>query len=135
MKIIGTWKVKSLLTYVPEIGMKSISVEEAIASPDEEINQMAAMALKFTEDGKMIMGSKLPPEILEEAKAQGAPVTDDGMMIAQQTEWKEENGEFFYLSGNEGTVNGEEISPWEKLALDSDGCLFMMGGILVFEKA
>jgi len=135
MKIIGTWKVKSLLTYVPEIGMKSISAEEAIASPDEEMNQMAAMALKFTEDGKMIMGSKLPPEILEEAKAQGAPVTDDGLMIAQETEWKEENGEFFYLSGNEGTVNGEEISPWEKLALDGDGCLFMMGGMIVFEKA
>ena len=135
MKIIGTWKVKSLMTYVPEIGMKSISAEEAIASPDEEMNQMAAMALKFTEDGKMIMGSKLPPEILEEAKAQGAPVTDDGMMIAQETEWKEENGEFFYLSGNEGTVDGEEISPWEKLALDSDGSLYMMGGILVFEKA
>lgn len=135
MKIIGTWKVKSLMTYVPEIGMKSISAEEAIASPDEEMNQMAAMALKFTEDGKMIMGSKLPPEILEEAKAQGAPVTDDGMMIAQETEWKEENGEFFYLSGNEGTVDGEEISPWEKLALDSDGSLYMMGGMLVFEKA
>ena len=56
MKIIGTWKVKSLLTYVPEIGMKSISAEEAIASPDEEMNQMAAMALKFTEDGKMRYG-------------------------------------------------------------------------------
>lgn len=134
MSIIGTWKVKNLMTYVPDEGMKSITVEEAKAIDDEDIQQMAAMMIKITEDSQMVMGMKLPPEMLEEAKAQGAPVTEDGMIIAQQHEWKEENGTYFYLSGNSGTIGDEEISPWEELAVGEDGTLTMMGGMLIFEK-
>ena len=134
MSIIGIWKVKSLITYVPDEGMKSVSVEEAMAIDDQDIQQMAAMMIKITEDGQMVMGINVPPEMVEEAKAQGAPVTEDGMIIAQQHEWKEENGAYFYLSGNSGTVGDEEISPWEEIAVGEDGTLSMMGGMLIFEK-
>ena len=134
MSIIGTWKVTRLFAFDPEEGMKAISVEQALENPDEEIQQMAAAVLKITEDGQLTMGMQLPPEAIEDAKAQGAPVTEDGMIVAEQHEWKEENGEYFYHTGNEGTVGDEEISPWEKLEIDADGILSMMGGMLGFEK-
>ena len=134
MSIIGTWKVKRLFTFDPEEGMKAISVEEAKKVDDEEIQKMTSMILKISAEGQLIMGMQLPAELLEEAKAQGAPVTEDGMMIAEQHEWKEENGEFFYHTGIEGTVGDEEVSPWEKLNIDADGLLEMMGGMLAFEK-
>jgi len=56
------------------------------------------------------------------------------MVIAQTQEWKEENGEYSFLSSSEGTIHGEAMSPWEKLDLNEEGLLSLMGGMILFEK-
>ena len=87
---------------------------------------------EITEDGQLTMGMQLPPEAIEDAKAQGAPVTEDGMIVAEQHEWKEENGELFYNTGDECEIDGEAVDPWIKIEFDEDGLLVLT--MMAFEK-
>lgn len=61
-------------------------------------------------------------------------VTPDGMAIIEEHPWKKEGETYFYHTGMEGDVGGEEIDPYEALEPDEEGCLPMMGGMLIIEK-
>ena len=137
MSIIGTWKVKKVGVFSMEEGMVMKSVEDLAkmepAEDYEDALQMAQAILKVT-DGTMRMCVAVPPEVIEEAKAAGEemPINDDGTMTMDEYAWKEEAGQFFYATGDEGEINGEAIDPWTPVEFDADGLLVL--GIMAFGK-
>lgn len=128
MSIVGTWKVKKIML-VDENGPRLISLSEFEALPekDGEMEKMASSILRITENGVIQMLIPIPAEVIEEAKKEGAPLTDDGFIIADTFEWYERDGKFFCSNESMGT----DPMP---LNLDADGGLEFMGGLLIFEK-
>lgn len=128
MSIAGKWKVKKIMSFDGE-EPRLITMEEFEAFPekDEEMAQMASSVLDITENGKLTMLIPIPKEAMEEAKAEGAEVTDDGFVVADRMEWLKRDDEYFCLSEGMGT----DPMP---LVLHEDGCLEFMGGLLIFEK-
>ena len=138
MDIIGTWKIKKVGFFNPESGFEMKTIDEIMTMEEtEEVIQAKEMSqtfLKVTEDGKMRISTIVPPEAIEEAKANGeeVPLNDDGTVTIQEMPWKEENGELFYFAGGECEIDGESIDPWVKIELDKDGLLVMT--MMAFEK-
>ncbi len=128
MSIIGKWKVKKIMSFDEE-GPKLITMEEfeAIPEKDEEMAQMASSVLDITEDGKLTMMLPIPKEAIEEARAEGAEVTDDGFVIADRFEWKQDGEALSCHNESMGT----DPMP---LKLDEEGCLEFMAGLLIYEK-
>lgn len=128
MSIVGNWKVKKIMSF-DENGPKLITMDEfeALQEKDEEMTQMASSVLDVTEDGKLTMMISIPKEAIEEAKAEGAEVTDDGFVIADRFEWLKKDNEYFCLNESMGT----DPMP---LSIDEEGGLSFMGGLLIYEK-
>lgn len=128
MSIAGKWKVQKIMSFGEE-GPQLITMAEfeAIPEKDEEMAQMASSILDITEDGKITMMIPIPAEAIEEARAEGAEVTDDGFVIADRFEWLNRDGEYFCLNESMGT----DPMP---LKIDGDGGLEFMGGLLIYEK-
>lgn len=132
----GKWVVKEVGVFSLEDGIKMTPVEEILASDDpamEEYKQMACAALVLSEDGSANTYISLPEEMMAEAKAQGAPVTEHGILV-ETKELKVENGEFFINTGDTGEIAGEAVDPFVKLELDNDGC-FTFAGMFRYTKA
>lgn len=128
MSIAGKWKVKKIMSFAEEEPKLITMAEfEAIPEKDEEMAQMASSVLDITEDGKLAMMIPIPAEAIEEAKAEGAEVTDDGFVIADRFEWLKKDNEYFCLNESMGT----DPMP---LKLDEEGGLEFMGGLLIYEK-
>ena len=138
MSIIGTWKISKIMVFGADFKFTPKTVDEIMALEDteenEEYKKMTSTVARFTEDNVMILAMKIPAEMIEEAKAEGAPLTDDGLVIIQQKPWKEENGEYFYDTGDTVEINGVPQSSFAKLAFDENGCLMLNDGMMVFEK-
>lgn len=132
----GKWKIKALATFVPEEGLKKISLDEVNALPDgpekEELLSIAKAVLDISET-KMSTLMAIPADQLEAAKASGAPVTDDGYIVMEECEVKVENGVFFYKNSTQGSIMGEEIDPWQKIELNADGD-FELNPMMTFTK-
>ena len=128
MSIAGTWKVKKIMSFDEE-GPKLITMEEfeVIPDKDEEMAQMASSILDITEDGTLTMMIPIPKEAVEEARAEGAEVTDDGYVIADKFEWLKRDDKYFCHNESMGT----DPMP---LKFDDDGGLEFMGGLLIYEK-
>ena len=96
MTLLGKWKMKYLATFDPEAcEMKRLTVDEVLAMPDgeekEELMEMAHAVMEITETSLKIL-IPIPADQVEEAKAAGAPVTEDGFVITQQSAVKVEDG-------------------------------------------
>ena len=128
MSIAGKCKVIKIMSFDGE-EPRLITMEEFEAFPekDEEMAQMASSVLDITENGKLTMLIPIPKEAMEEAKAEGAEVTDDGFVVADRMEGLKRDYQYFCLSEGMGT----DPMP---LVLHEDGCLEFMGGLLIFEK-
>ena len=132
----GKWIVKEIGVFDIEEGLKMTPAAEILASDDpmmDEYKQMACAVLVLSEDGTANTYVNLPEEILEQAKAEGASVTEYGILV-ESKELKVENGEFFINTGDSGEVCGEAIDPFVKLELDADGC-FTFAGMFRYTKA
>lgn len=132
----GKWVVKEFAVYDPENGFVMKSVEEILASDDpmlEDYKQMANSLLILSEDGTANTYVAIPDEMIEEAKAEGATVTEYGVLV-ESKELKVENGEFYFNTGDSGEVLGEAVDPFVKLELDGEGCL-MLNPMVKYKKA
>ena len=138
MNIIGRWNVAKVAMFDENFTLKFVTAAELDAMTDrpevEEYKQMFSAKVEFTADGKVLTIVPVPADQIEEAKAEGATLTDDGYVIMDQRDWKEENGRFFYNTGNSGTVMGEEIDPYVPLDVDADGNLPFSGGMMLLQK-
>lgn len=128
MSIVGKWNVKKIMSFAEEEPKLITMAEfEEIPEKDEEMAQMASSILDITEDGKITMMIPIPKEAIQEAREEGAEVTDDGLVIADRFEWLKKGDEYFCLNESMGT----DPMP---LKMDPEGGLEFMGGLLIYEK-
>lgn len=136
MSLTGKWKIKSLATFDPEVGFKKLTVDEILAMPEgedkEEFMKMVNVMVNIT-DTKLSMLAPIPADQLEEAKAAGVVVTDDGFGVMEEYDLKVENGAYYYKTSVTGEVMGEEIDPWQKIELNADGD-FELNPMMTFTK-
>ena len=132
MELIGKWKIKKVFCITPN-GMELLKPDELPQGEDyDEYRLMSRSIFDFRPNGVAYM--LLTPEDFARRDTDEEMMLLDGMAIVEEHPWKEENGEYFYHTGEEGDINGEPIDPYEKLTPDEDGCLSMTGGLLLIEK-
>lgn len=126
MNLIGTWKVKKVMTFT-EDGPVHITYQEFLDSgaEDGDVAQMFATLLEIGEDGAMNLYMQLPEEVIAEAKAEGAPVDENGRLLAEAYQWTQNGDVISY------TVDDCEVI----LELDEEGLLKFQQGFLLMEKA
>ena len=132
MELMGKWKIKKVLC-MTENGMELMAAEDIPETEDYDNYRIMSQAIyDFRPDGIAYM--LLTPEQFAQMDTGEELTLLDGMAIVEQHPWKEENGEFYYHTGEEGEIDGEPIDPYEKLVLDDDGCLPIIGGMAILEK-
>lgn len=135
MDIRGIWKIKELRMPTPE-GEKVFTPDNI---PDKEkfydIAQMMRCITEFAEDGVLNTLLFVPEEMREQAKAQGAVVRDDGYAVVESTQWKEENGKFYYDTKTEGEVLGEKVDPFAEIPVTPEGYLMYGYETILLERA
>jgi hypothetical protein len=125
MEFIGKWRVKKSI-YPTEDGMKHLTKEELIAAgvDDEDALQMFDAIIEIKENGAIDTLIQVPEEMLEEAKAQGADVDENGCVKVESTTWSEKDGRYYYF------VGGEDAP----LELNEDGLLPFAMGMMLLER-
>lgn len=138
MNIVGKYKVKKLGLFDVESGWKMVSVDELMGMEETEdviqAKEMAETTMVISEDGTISIRLVPSPETIAESEAEGEeiPLNEDGTISLQDFEWKEENGELFYNTGDECEIDGETVDPWIKMEFDEDGLLVLT--MMAFEK-
>ena len=124
MELIGKWKVKKTM-YPTQDGIKHLTKEELIdlGVYDEDDFKMFDSVVEFKSDGTVATMIQIPAEQLEEAKAEGAPVDENGFICIETSEWKED-GKAYYKLGNDFVT----------LSFNEEGLLAFAGGMMLLEK-
>lgn len=123
MKFLGKWIVKKTM-FPTEDGIKHLTKDELIALGIEEDLEMFDSIILVKEDGIVETLVQIPANQVEAAKAEGAPVDENGCICVGSAAWKEEGGEVLYEE------NGEFV-PFE---LTDDGYLKFASGMMLLEK-
>lgn len=132
MELIGKWKIKKILC-ITENGMDMIAPEELPETEDyDDYRIMCRAIFDFNADGMVYQ--LLTPEDFALRDTGEELRLHDGMAVAEEHPWKKEGDTYFCHTGVEGDIGGEEIDPYEALELDEDGCLPMMGGMMLLER-
>lgn len=137
MDIIGKWKVKELgLMQLGDMSMKMFTPAEIENLEDnEDYLQFVSSIYNFSNDGKLDILLEVPKELLEKAKKEGLEVKDN-VVIIESTDWKEENGEYFYNTHIERETLGEKVSPYNKINVDGDFLIMdMLFCKIILERA
>ena len=130
MELTGKWVVATMLAFTDD-GMKQTPVEE-IDTSDSDMAQMASSFLIIS-DEKIETCIQLPAEVIEEARADGAPVSDDGVLVGETYPIKIENGTVYYNDGSSGMIMDNVIDGWNELKLNEAGFIDM--GMACYKKA
>jgi len=135
--VLGLWKMKKVISFDEDFNMKYITMEEMLEKDDDKDAKIIAISVwDFTPDGNIVM--KIPIDkteyTVEQLEAEGMKVIDGYIISDDGKHWKEENGEVYADTGMKGEVLGEKVDGWEKLELDEEGLLPMMGKMYLCEK-
>lgn len=140
MNLVGIWKVKEMLSF-DKNGGKWLSVQECMDNEKmgDEIKSFLSARFVFEPDGlfKTVMAipEGVPQEEIDRAAAAGEVRLFDGRsMIVEEHPWKEENGKYYYDSGIQGEVLGEQVSPWMEIQETEDGIEWMTYRLVKAEK-
>ncbi len=148
--LIGVWEVAKARSVVGD-RFDFFTAEEVAAELDRmrssgeldsdpaEMMSGFSSRTEFTGDGKVLTWMKapegVPQEAIDEALASGEiKAFRDGFFCLEEKPWKEENGEFFYDTGEHREMFGEMQSSWDKLELNADGLLKFGSGMLLLRK-
>lgn len=142
MNIIGKWKPVKLNVAVSrgdeEYRTKELTKDEFLAHYEtlteeeqddiSDYKNMYEMIFDFAENGDINMMMYVAPELVEQVKSEGLEIDEDGYTVIEQSKWKEQNGEFFYDSGVEGGMYGDDgevvqCDPFVKFEEREDGTL------------
>lgn len=131
MKLEGIWKISEAPCFGDE-GIYWRPVEEMLNDDtvNEEMKGLLFGKYHFSAGGilsiLMPLPAGAPPEEVERAVAAGQiQMFDSQTMIVEQHPWKEENGKFYYDSGIQGEVLGEEVSSWMEIEQTENGLELM----------
>ena len=135
--VLGLWKMKKVISFDEDFNMKYITMDEMLEKDDDKDAKIIAISVwDFTPDGNIVM--KIPIDkteyTVEQLEAEGMKVIDGYIITSDGKHWKEENGEVYADTGMKGEVLGEKVDGWEKLELDEEGLLPMMGKMYLCEK-
>jgi len=123
MDFIGTWKVKKSMVFTDD-GMKHLTKEEMIANDIEVESDMFSAVVVFKEDGTYETMVQIPEDQIEAAKAEGAPVDENGCICVGASTWYEKNGAYYFEQG------GEECP----IEITEEGLLKFSMGMTLLEK-
>lgn len=135
-EVLGQWRMKYMISFDEDLNAKHALLEDLAAEKDDkELKIMSITIMEFTPDGNIDM--KIPIEktgyTVEQVEADGMKVKD-GYVMMDSNHWKEKDGEVYADTGLEGEVLGEKVDGWEKLSLNEDGLLPVLGGMYLCEK-
>ena len=135
-EVLGQWRMKYMISFDEDLNAKHALLEDLAADKDDkELKIMSITIMEFTPDGNIDM--KIPIEktgyTVEQVEADGMKVKD-GYVMMDSNYWKEKDGEVYADTGLEGEVLGEKVDGWEKLSLNEDGLLPVLGGMYLCEK-
>lgn len=112
----------------------SIDIKKRVDAGDldpedaEDYLQMFRIVYEITEDHRVIGWMKLPEGVSDEeiksaVEAGEIGEVKDGYFLIEEKPWKEEDGRFFFDSGEHREVFGEIQSSWDELKFGDDGLL------------
>ena len=125
MEFLGKWRVKKTMFPTDE-GVAFMTKDEILATGqvDPDDLEMFNGIMEVREDGTFVTLIQVPADQIEAAKAEGAPVDENGFICVDQTTWKEENGAYFY------EMSGETVP----FTLTEDGLLEYAMGMMLLER-
>lgn len=140
--LVGLYRIVTMMSAVNGDFAMHTREEVEAGTPEEEREealQAFASQVEFTEDGRVMEWLPLPPGVPEEAVKEALAAGQikgcrDGLICMGEREWKEENGECLYNTGEHRELFGELLSPWDKLELDEDGLLPFGSGMMKLKK-
>ena len=128
MDIKGFWKVKEIQTFGDD-GLCWKTSQQIIDDPeiDDDAKSLITSRYVFDDDGFFRILSKMPEgatqEQIDSAVAAGKIEVKDGMLVTAKKQWKEENGQLYMNSWIKGELMGQEMPPWEPIAVDGDAII------------
>ena len=132
MKLEGIWKVKEMLAFGDE-GAFWRPVQDCMEDEglNDETRAMLFWEFSFDADGILRVLAPIPETVPQEeidraAAAGEVELCGSRTMVVERHLWKEENGKYYYDSGIQGEVMGEEFSPWMEIKETEDGIEWMI---------
>lgn len=133
MNVIGKWKISESMSYDDNGKQVWRTVEEIAADPETDPFdlEMFNSIFIFSEDGFVrtivALPEDTPQEEIDAAVETGEiELYEPGFIAMEKTPWKEENGKFFFDSGVEGEVLGEETDPWTEIIPTENGIQYLL---------
>ena len=110
MDFIGTWITKKVMAFTDE-GVTHLTKEEMETKGllDEDSAQLFSSGIDVNADGTIVQFVVLPADVVEQAKAEGAPVDDKGRVVVGEMTWEDtENGPVYCIDEQEMPLELEE---------------------------
>ncbi len=124
MSIIGKWKPVKIKDFSSEGEYVTPDVLKEKGLFDSDMEQMMSSVIEIKDDGIIEQYIVVPTDMIDEARAEGAPVDEQGRIKAAEATWKEVNGKYIC------NLDGQEF-PME---LTEEGYLPFMLGMILIEK-
>ncbi|MBO4366544.1 MAG: hypothetical protein J5843_02675, partial [Clostridia bacterium] len=128
------------------------SAEEVIAELDrrqaagdldederKDILKAFEAVIEFTDDGQVLEWARLPEgigqeEIDEALKAGEIQAVKDGFFCLNSRPWKYVKGAYYYDTGSTRELFGEQLSSWDELKPDEEGCIPYASGMMLLKR-
>ena len=128
MDIVGKWRIAASLTMNDQFEEAWKTVEEMSADPDVDPFdlQMYSSLVVIGEDGIIRMVVPVPDDVTKEeidaaVEAGECELYAPGLLTMDKKSWKEVDGKYFFDSGIEGDILGEETDPWVEITPTDNG--------------
>ncbi|MBQ9558291.1 MAG: hypothetical protein IJU94_06795 [Clostridia bacterium] len=149
--VVGVYEIAETMTEVGgEFGFftrerVAAELEERVAAGEADADGAAEELavfdgrVEFTADGRVVEWMKIPAGVSEEEIKEAVEAGEiagcrDGLLTTGETkEWKTVEGRYYYNSGGERELFGEEQSPWDELTFDENG-LLIFGGVMKLRR-
>ena len=129
MEIKGKWKIDGMLDFLNG-GYRKLD-----PASEDESEAMFAKAVIIINDTEMLtclpITEDMSSEQIEQAKEEGMAIVD-GCLVQSSEPIKFEDGKWFYNTGIQGDIMGEEINPWSEFEFDGE---YLCTGMLRFGRA
>lgn len=125
MNIIGKWKISDVMVGVKDHQIIWDTVENAKAAKGQAPETFFYDSIfEFSSDGKsrtlMPIPENVPSEEVKRMADQGTIILYDGMVLAEEVDWKEDNGVFFYDTSSKSALLNEGVPGCLELNFDGE---------------